>query len=159
VDGHEQLAQINIARLRAPLEDPATAEFVESLARINALADEAQGFVWRLQTEGGDASAIRAYDDELMIVNLSVWTSLEALAEYVYRSGHVAFLRRRREWFETSEDAHVALWWVQPGRRPDVAEGRERLARLRLHGPGPEAFTFREPYREQATRLPPFAIP
>ena len=159
MDGPGQLAQINIARLRAPLEDPATAEFVEALEAINALADEAPGFVWRLQTEAGDATAIRAFDDDLMIVNLSVWTSLEALAEYVYRSGHVAFLRRRREWFEASEDAHMALWWVEPGHRPDVAEGRDRLARLRRHGPGPDAFTFREPYREQATRPPPFAVP
>ena len=149
MDTGAPLAQINVARLRAPIDDPRTAEFVDALERINAVADEAPGFVWRLQTEDGDATAIRAFDDELMIVNMSVWTSLEALAEYVYRSGHEAFLRRRREWFEERVEAHQALWRVEGGHRPDVAEGLERLADLRRHGPSPRAFTFREPFAAQ----------
>ena len=163
------LAQINIARLRAPIDDPRTAEFVDGLERINALAEGADGFIWRLQTEDGDATAIRAYDDDLIIVNMSVWTSLEALADYVYRSGHVEFLRRRRDWFEPMAQAHHALWWIEPGHRPGVHEGKERLEHLHRHGPGPSAFTFREPFaatdppaergQRTDTRPPPFAIP
>jgi Domain of unknown function (DUF3291) len=162
------LAQINVARLLAPIDDPRTAEFVSALEPINALAERAPGFVWRLQTQDGDATAIRAFDDELMIVNMSVWTSLKALADYAYRSGHVAYLRRRKEWFEGRVEAHQALWWVETGHHPNIAEGLERLAHIRAHGPGPEAFTFRDPIvptlgrtqgRETATRPPPFAIP
>lgn len=148
------LAQINVARLRAPLDDPVTAEFVDALQPVNALAEAAPGFVWRLQTEHGDATAIRAFEDQRMIVNLSVWTSLATLADYAYRSGHVAYLRRRREWFEERVEAHQALWWVARGHRPDVAEGLDRLARVRTRGPGPDAFTFREPYPSFPGRTP-----
>ena len=141
-----QLAQINIGRLHAPIDDPLIAEFVDGLERINALADAASGFVWRLQTEDGNATAVRAYDDELIIVNMSVWTSLEALGDFVYRSGHVEFLRRRADWFHRMGEAYLTLWWIAPGHLPSVREGVERLAHLRAHGAGPSAFTFREPY-------------
>ncbi len=141
-----QLAQINVARLRAPLDDPRTCEFVEGLERINALADAADGFVWRLQTEDGNATAVRAFDDDLIIVNLSVWSSLEALADYVYRSGHVEYLRRRADWFHRMDQGHLALWWIVPEHRPTLHEGVERLEHLRAHGAGPSAFTFREPF-------------
>jgi hypothetical protein len=155
VDGPVHLAQINVARLRAPIDDPATAEFVEGLERINALADTSAGFVWRLQTEDGNATAVRAYDDELVIVNMSVWTSLEALADYVYRSGHVEFLRRRADWFRRMGEANVALWWIEPGHRPPVAEGVGRLAHLRAHGATPRAFTFRRPFAPGGKHLEP----
>ncbi len=140
------LAQLNIARLRAPLDDPLVADFVGNLERINGLGDASPGFVWRLQTEDGDATAVRAYDDELVIVNLTVWESIEALADFVYRSDHIEFLRRRREWFERMGEAHLVLWWVPAGHRPSIAEAVARLDQLRRAGPGPEAFTFRQPF-------------
>ena len=140
------VAQINVARLRAAIDDPAVAEFVAGLEPVNRLADESPGFVWRLQTEDGDATAVRAYDDELVIVNMSVWASLDQLADFVYRSGHGGFLRRKREWFERSGEAHMALWWTEAGRLPSVEEGAARLETLRASGPSAAAFTFRHPF-------------
>jgi hypothetical protein len=98
--------------------------------------------VWRLATEDGDATSIRAYDDDLMIINMSVWESIDDLAEFVYRSGHVAVMRRRREWFERMR-VYLALWWVPEGHTPTVAEAQERLVHLEAHGPSPHAFTFK----------------
>jgi len=144
VSGH-QLAQINVARLLAPIDAPETADFVEALAPVNARADAAPGFVWRLQTESGDATAVQAFDDPLVIVNLTVWESIEALAAFAYReAAHLAVLRRRREWFERHTEAPTALWWVPAGHVPTVEEALERLATLRARGPSPDAFTFRE---------------
>ena len=143
VGDRAELAQINVARLRAPLDDPLVAEFVEALDEINALAERSPGFRWRFQTEDGNATAVRPYDDDLIIINITVWESVEALADYVYRSDHTAFLRRRREWFERMRDAVVALWWIEPGTRPTVTDAVTRLEHLRRHGPTPHAFTFR----------------
>jgi hypothetical protein len=138
------LAQVNIGRLRAPVEHPMIAEFVAGLDRINALADGAPGFMWRLQTEDGNATAIRPIDDdELLAINMSVWESVEALADYVYRSDHVTFMRRRREWFERFDRSYVALWWVPMGAIPTVPEAMDRIAHLDRHGPTPTAFTFK----------------
>jgi len=138
------LAQVNIGRLRARVDDPLIADFVAALDRINALADAAPGFVWRLQTEDGNATAIRpADDDELLAINLSVWESVEALADYVYRSAHVELMRRRREWFERFSTSYVALWWTQAGTIPTVPEAMDRIAQLDRHGPTPKAFTFK----------------
>jgi Domain of unknown function (DUF3291) len=113
-----------------------------ALDPINALADRAPGFVWRLQTEDGDATAIRAFDDQRMLINMSVWASIEELAEFVYRSGHIAVMRRRREWFEPIK-LYMALWWVPRGHIPTIAEAKDRLAHLEQHGPTPSAFTFK----------------
>lgn len=140
------LAQVNIARLVAPLDSPRLAGFVSRLEEINALADVATGFVWRLQTPEGDATALRPYDDDRILVNMSVWESLEALQQYVYRTPHAEVMRQRREWFEKMAEAFMALWWIPAGHRPTVAEARERLEHLRAHGPTPRAFTFREPF-------------
>jgi hypothetical protein len=140
------LAQLNIGRLLAPLESSQLAPFVDALEPINALADGTPGFVWRLQTEDGDATAIRAFDDDMLIVNMSVWQSVEALAEFVYRSDHLAVMRRRREFFERMAEAFMVLWWVPAGHRPSVAEAKDRLAQLRRNGPTREAFTFRTPF-------------
>jgi hypothetical protein len=137
------LAQLNIARLRAPVDDPLVAEFMAALDEVNALADASPGFVWRLQTEDGNATAIRPFADDLMLVNLSVWESVEALAEYVYRSDHTRFLRRRREWFDRMQEHSLALWWVATDHVPTVTEALERLEHLRRNGPTPRAFTFR----------------
>jgi len=138
------LAQVNIGRLRAPTDDPLVADFMHALDEINALAERAPGFVWRLQTEEGNATALRPYaDDDSILINLSTWASIDALADYVYRSDHTAFLRRRAEWFERMDELILALWWVPAGHRPTEAEAVERLDHLRLHGPTAHAFTFR----------------
>ena len=140
------LAQANVARMRAPLEDPLMEGFRSQLERINALADASPGFVWRLQTEDGDATAIRAFDDPLILFNLSVWDSLESLHAYVYRSGHVGPLRDRRKWFSAYDGPSLVLWWLPAGQLPTVGMAVERLELLRSRGPGPEAFTFRRPF-------------
>jgi hypothetical protein len=140
------LAQVNVARLRAPLDAPELADFVAALEPVNALADAAPGFVWRLQTDEGDATSIRAFDDDMIIVNMSVWESLEALRDFVYRSDHRTFLARRRQWFERMDAPMVALWWVPAGHRPTVAEAKQRLDALEGLGPTTEAFTFRRSF-------------
>jgi hypothetical protein len=138
-----ELAQLNIGVIRGPMDSPLMAEFAANLARINALADAAPGFVWRLQTEAGDATAIRPFENENQLLNMSVWQDLEQLRQFVYRSSHAEFLRRRREWFERLTDAYLVLWWVPRGHRPTVAEAIARLETLRARGPTAEAFTFR----------------
>jgi hypothetical protein len=141
------LAQANIGRFRAPLESPVMEGFRTQLDPINALADESPGFVWRLQTEDGNATAIRPYaDDDLMAINMSVWESLESLQRFVYRSRHVDVLRGRKQWFEQADGPILVLWWIPAGRIPTVAEAQERLQHLREHGPTPRAFTFRSPF-------------
>ena len=140
------LAQLNVARLRAPLDSPMLVEFVEALEPLNALADEAPGFMWRLQTEDGDATAIRAFEDDMLLVNMSVWESVNDLAAFVYRSDHRRVMIRRREWFERMKDSYTVLWWVEAGHRPSVMEAKDRLATLRREGATPSAFTFRSPF-------------
>ena len=142
-----QLAQVNVGRLRAPMYDPMIAEFKGALDLINALADGTPGFVWRLQTEQGNATDIQPVeDDELEIVNMSVWESIEALGDYVYRSDHTGFMRRRREWFERYGTAYLALWWVPTGHIPTIEEAFERLDVIERDGPTADAFTFRHPF-------------
>lgn len=140
------LAQVNIALPRAPVDSELLADFMAALAPINALADRSPGFVWRLQTEDGDATAIRPYPDDRILVNMSVWQSREALAEYVYRSDHTPFMRRRREWFEHMGTPYMALWWLPAGDLPTLADAVERLDHLRDYGPTPFAFTFRDAF-------------
>ncbi|GAA0580646.1 DUF3291 domain-containing protein [Actinomadura livida] len=140
------LAQFNVATLRFPLGDPRMAEFVAQLEPVNALADAAPGFVWRLTEEGEpDATGMRPAGDDV-IINYSVWESAEALWDFVYRSPHLETMRRRREWFGRHADAHLVLWWVPAGRTPTVGEALERLALLRDRGPSPRAFTFASSY-------------
>ena len=138
-----QLAQINVARMLAPIDDPIMADFVANLAPINALAESSPGFVWRFMTPAGNAVDERPYDDDRIIINYSVWEDAEALRKFVFESGHVAIMRRRREWFERLGEAVMALWWVPAGHQPSVTEAVERLDHLRRHGPTPYAFTFR----------------
>lgn len=139
------LAQVNVAQLRAPLDSPQLAGFVARLDEINALADGSPGFVWRLQTEAGDATALRVFDDDRLLVNLSVWTSVKVLHDYVYRSRHVELIRDRKPWFEALGRAHYALWWIPAGTLPTVADAVQRLAHLQAHGPTPVAFDFQRP--------------
>lgn len=136
------VAQANIARMIAPLDDPVMAGFVEQLAYINAVADGSPGFVWRLETPEGDATAIRVFDDERILFNMSVWEDVESLYRYTYRSDHLSPLRDRRKWFERMDGAHLVLWWIPAGSLPTVEEARNRFERLNRNGPGPDAFTF-----------------
>lgn len=138
-----QLAQLNIATLAAPLDSPPLADFVANLERINALAEASPGFVWRLQDEAGDATALRPFGAEVL-VNMSVWRDVESLSDYVYKSAHTEMLKRRREWFEPVKQTHMVLWWVLAGHRPGLEEAAERLQRLRSDGPTPSAFSFRQ---------------
>ena len=142
--GTYHLAQINIARMRAPLDDPLMADFVAQLAPINALAEQSPGFVWRLQSEEGDATSLRVFEDERILINMSVWVSLEALQDYVYQSAHRGVLRDRKRWFERLDGPSTALWWVLAGHLPTAEEGKQRLERLARQGPSPDAFTFRK---------------
>ena len=139
------VAQVNIALPKAPVESPLLADFMALLDPINALADASDGFVWRLQTDEGNATSIRPFEDERLMVNLSTWESVEALREFVYRSVHVEVMRRRREWFEHMR-LYMALWWVPAGHMPSVEEAKDRLAHLRQYGPTPYAFTFKTPF-------------
>lgn len=140
-----ELAQLNIAIMIEPLESPRMADFVANLDRINALAEAAEGFVWRLQTDDGNATDVRPLGEHTL-VNVSVWHDVAALNRYVYGSAHVEIMRRRREWFERMKDSHMVLWWVPRGHRPTIEEAITRLDRLRVQGPGPEAFTFRQAF-------------
>lgn len=146
-----ELAQLNIAQMVAPLESPEMADFVDNLDRINALADNSQGFVWRLQTEQGDATALRPFGDALL-VNMSVWKDAESLYNFVYQSAHIQIMRRRREWFLKMREIYTVLWWIPEGHIPTIEEARQRLDRLRAEGPGAEAFTFRKTYPAPISR-------
>lgn len=152
------LAQINIARMLAPLDDPLLAGFVARLDEINALADGSPGFVWRLQTEGGNATALRPYEDERILVNMSVWESLEHLKAYVYKSRHVEVMRQRRQWFEKFEGMYMAMWWIKAGHLPTVLETRQRLEYLTQHGESAYAFTFRQPFPPPDVALDKFSV-
>lgn len=147
------LAQLNIARLTAPLSDPQLADFVAALEPVNAVADASPGFVWRLQDESGNATGFNPFDDQSLIVNMSLWDSLEALRAYVVGAAHGAVLRRRREWFQKISEAYAVLWWVPAGHRPDLAEARSRLERLRASGPTADAFTMSHPFPPPTTPL------
>ena len=143
------LAQVNIGRLLAPLDSAQLADFVAALDSVNAAADAAPGFVWRLQTEDGNATAVQAFEWDRggsagVLVNLSVWESVEALAGYVYSDAHRQVLRRRRQWFERMGEAYTALWWIPDGHTPTTAEAEERVLYLREFGATPYAFTLRE---------------
>ncbi len=140
------LAQLNIGRILFPMDTPEMADFVNNLDRINELADSSEGFVWRLMGDGNDATSLRPFDDDMVIVNMSVWQNLESLKNYVYKSAHTDILKRRMEWFEKVKDAMVVLWWVEAGHEPSVQEAKERLEHLRTHGSSNVAFSFREAF-------------
>ena len=141
-----QLAQLNIGRLVADQESPEVAEFMDALDRINGLAESSDGFVWRLRDDAGNATSFRIARDRRLIPNLSVWTDIESLQHFMYRTDHVDFLRRRREWFEPLGREHLVLWWVDDGHQPGLDEALDRLERLERDGPSALAFTFRVPF-------------
>jgi hypothetical protein len=138
------LAQVNVGKIRGPLDGPVMAGFLERLAEINALADRSPGFVWRLQTDAGNATYFRPFEhDDRILLNMSVWESVEALKHYVYRTMHAELLRQRHEWFERFAGVYMALWWVPAGHLPGIDEAKKRLAHLEKHGPTQYAFTFK----------------
>ncbi|MGB8196240.1 MAG: DUF3291 domain-containing protein [Acidimicrobiales bacterium] len=140
------LAQCNIVKLNAPLDSPVVADFVAALDPINALADAAPGFVWRLQSEDGDATSIRVFEDDQILLNMSVWESIETLRDYIYRSAHKDVLRQRRRWAAPADSAQSAMWWIRSGETPEASHAVARLARLAREGPTPFAFTFQHPF-------------
>jgi len=138
-----QLAQLNIARLKAPIDSPELADFVANLDRINALAEQSPGFVWRLQDDLCEDTVTEHPFGQDMIVNLSVWEAVKPLHDYVYRTAHAQIMSRRHEWFDRMQSTYTVLWWVPAGHRPDVNEAHEKLLLLEQNGPGPDAFTFK----------------
>jgi hypothetical protein len=137
------IAQVNIARMRAPIDDPLLAGFVARLDDINKLADSSAGFVWRLQTETGNATAVQVYEDALILFNLSIWETPEQLKDFVYRSAHGEVMRERKTWFERMDSTYYALWWIAAGHTPSIDEAKQRLQHLQLHGETDYAFSFR----------------
>lgn len=146
------LAQYNVATLVAPLDDPELGDFRANLAPINQLGDRSPGFIWRHQNADGNSTGTRVGDDPLVVINFTVWESIEALFEYTYHSDHVEVYRRRRDWFHDHGGQHyLAMWWVLAGHIPTVEEAEERLAHLKAHGPTPIAFTMKQRFPSPET--------
>ncbi|MEU6030347.1 DUF3291 domain-containing protein [Streptomyces tauricus] len=141
-----ELAQVNISRLQAPLDSPQLKDFVDALDPVNAVADAADGFVWRLQSDDGNATDVSVFGDDWLIINMSVWRDANALTAFMYQGWHRELLSRRNEWFERIREAMTVLWWVPAGHRPTVAEAEGRLLHLRAHGATAYAFTLRTPF-------------
>jgi Domain of unknown function (DUF3291) len=145
------LAQLNIAKLAAPIDSPQLKEFVDNLDYVNGLGEASPGFVWRLTGDGNDATSLRPFPDDDIIVNMTVWESKEALFNFTYKTDHTTFLRRRREWFVATATPMVVLWHVPAGHEPTLDEARARLDHLTQHGPTPHAFTFRDSFEPVAS--------
>ena len=140
------LAQLNIARMLAPIDDPIMEDFVNNLDRINALAEKSNGFVWRLTGEEDNATALRVFEDDFKIVNMSVWKDKKSLFKFTYNSGHVAIMKRKKEWFSKMKDMHMVLWYIENGHEPTPEEAKNRLVYIREHGETPYAFSFRSKF-------------
>ena len=140
------IAHLNIVRMLAPFDDPIMQRFVEQLDPVNGLADESEGFVWRLQTEEGFADAERSFGDPLLLVNMSVWKSIDHLRAFLFHPDHTQVMRERSRWFEPHEEPYLVLWWVRAGHIPSPDEAKEKLEFLAKHGPRAEAFTFSQPF-------------
>jgi hypothetical protein len=144
-----ELAQLNIAQMKTPLDAPEMADFIANLDRINALAEAAPGFIWRLTGDDDNATSIRPFGPNTL-VNMSVWRDVQTLSDYVYKTVHVEIMKRRKEWFERMPEAYNVLWWVPSGHRPDEYEAMQRLQTLRAMGPSDKAFSFKQPFPEPA---------
>lgn len=140
------IAQLNIAHMLAPMDDPIMQGFVDNLERVNALADEAPGFIWRMQGDYANAEADAVFADPNIIVNMSVWADIDSLHDYVYQSYHKEMIRRKKEWFAKIGERYMVLWRVEEGHIPSPKEAKARLSHLQEHGPSPFAFTFRDRY-------------
>jgi len=142
------LAQVNIAKMLAPLDNPVMADFVANLDQINQVAEASEGFVWRLQ-DYGNATSIRIYDDDFLLVNMSVWKDVDSLFQFAYKSQHIEIFKRRKEWFDKMSQMHMALWFVPNGHQPSVEEATHRLDHIRLHGETPYAFSFKKKFSKE----------
>ena len=142
----QYLAQVNIARMLAPLDNPVMADFVNNLDRINAVAEQSEGFVWRLVDDSNNATAIKIFDDDYLIVNMSVWKSMQDLFNFTYRTAHLEIFKRKKEWFSKMEDSHMAFWYISSEHIPTVKEAEERLIYLNQYGETPYAFTFKSKF-------------
>ncbi len=140
------LAQVNIAEMVAPINDPVMIDFVNNLDRINALAEESPGFVWRLKGDEGNATAIRVFEYDFLIINMSVWENIDTLFDFTYKTAHIEILKRKKEWFHNMKKMHMAFWYVEKGHDPTPQEAKERLHYIRKHGETPYAFTFKGRY-------------
>ena len=141
-----QLAQLNIAKAKYPLDDPRMKEFTDNLEPINAIAEATEGFVWRLVGENDNATDVQAFSDPNIIVNMSVWSSMDALKDFMFKTHHRDYLRRKKEWFSEIENASYVLWWIEDGTIPNVDDGIVRLEHLRSYGDSPYAFSFKAPF-------------
>ncbi|WP_299313636.1 DUF3291 domain-containing protein [uncultured Aquimarina sp.] len=141
-----QLAQVNIAEMLAPINDPIMEDFVNNLDRINELAEQSDGFVWRLKDHEGNATAITVFDNLFLIINMSVWESMDALFNFTYKTDHVEILKRKKEWFGKMPRMHMAFWYIENGHKPTPAEAKERLYYLQEYGETPYAFSFKSKY-------------
>lgn len=147
------IAQLNIAKGKAAIDSELMAPFVNELDRINALAENSPGFVWRLMEENGNATSIQFFDDPNLILNMSVWETAETLFEYVYKSAHAGVMSRRREWFEPLKEAYHVLWWIEAGTVPSLDQAKKKLEYIQAHGPSEHAFTFKKPFPVPAQPL------
>ena len=144
-----QLAQLNIAKAKYDMDQPEIAEFANNLDKVNSIAEQSEGFVWRLKDETGNATEIAVSDDPNLLVNMSVWTDVESLKNFMFRTLHRDFMRRKKEWFHPEAEDTYVLWWIEDGYQPSVEEAMERLMHLREHGDTPYAFTFKSNYKPQ----------
>jgi Domain of unknown function (DUF3291) len=151
--GSVELAQVNVARLRYPVDAPELSDFTAALARINALAERSPGFVWRHPTDFGHLSGAELLDDPAIVINLSVWRTYEHLHDFTYRSAHAGFVRRRSQWFTQVPQPATALWWLPAGTRPTPGQAVARLRLLQRYGPGPQAFTPRRRFTPHGLRV------
>ncbi len=147
------LAQLNIAQMRTPMDDPAMKDFVDNLEGVNKIAEGSPGYVWRLQTDEGDATAIRIFDDDMLLVNMSVWESVEQLKSFVYDSFHIEILKRKKEWFSKFDKAYQVMWWIRAGTEPSIEEAERRLVYLQENAESPYAFSFRQSFPPSAEHL------
>jgi hypothetical protein len=146
------IAQLNISFVRAPKDDPVFADFVSELDHINSQADASPGFVWRLAEEDDGVESQRVFDNEKILVNMSVWESAETLRSFVYQGDHASILRKRRKWFKQHVKAYIVLWWISAGHRPSLEEAKQKLDLLLNNGPSSDAFSLSEPFPEDASR-------
>ena len=136
------LAQVNVAKAKAPMDDPIMKEFVDQLEAVNRLADQSQGFIWRLASEEDNATAIRVFEDDMMLINLSVWESFDALKNFVYSGMHFTVFKQKKQWFDRMSTPSLALWWIPSGHFPDPEEAKNKLETLAAKGPSQESFGF-----------------
>ena len=135
-----KLAQLNVGYARYPTDDPRMAEFMDNLDRMNALAERSPGFVWRMQSDSGNATDISVPGDAEMISNLSVWDDVASLGHYVFNTLHARFYEKGTNWFTAMKTPHFVMWQVPDGHIPTLAEAMDRLAQLTAHGSTDDAF-------------------